>query len=165
MNASAAIEDTKRLILKRRYKAPRELVWKVWTDPEHVAKWWGPFGPEETSAKIDAAVGGIFFVAMTAPDGSKHPSRGEIKQIDPPRRLVIEGDANAPDDCGAGLPPRALIILSLDEVDGETLLTLDAHFPSMEAREAAETGGYATSWNATLDALAPFIEILVAAQR
>lgn len=165
MNASAAIEDTKRLILKQRYKAPRELVWKVWTDPEHVAKWWGPFGPEETSAEIDAAVGGTFYVSMTAPDGSTHPSRGQIKQIDPPRRLVIEGDPNAPDDCGAGLPPHALITLTLDEVDGETLLTLDAHFPSMEARAAAETSGYATSWNATLDALAPFIEILVAAQR
>ena len=165
MNASATIDDTKRLILKRRYKAPRELVWKVWTDPEHVAKWWGPFGPEGTLAEIDAAAGGIFFVAMTAPDGSKHPSRGEIKQIDPPRRLVIEGDPNAPDDCGAGLPPRALIILTLDEVDDETLLTLDAHFPSIEAREAADTSGYVTSWNATLNALVLFIEDLFAAQR
>ncbi len=151
------IEETRRLTLTRHYKAPRDLVWEVWTDPKHVAAWWGPFGPDETSAEIEAVIGGLFAVAMTAPDGSSHPSRGRIEEIDPPNRLVIEGDPDAPDACGAGLPPRAIITVTFaDDRDG-TLLTLDAVFPSGQAREAAEASGYATSWNETLDALGPLL--------
>ena len=151
------VEETRRLTLSRYYNVPRDLVWTVWTDPVHVAAWWGPFGPDGTSAEIEAAVGGVFFVAMTAPDGSKHPSRGIIQEIDPQNRLVIAGDTDAPDACGAGLPPRAIITVTFDEKDGGTVLTLDAVFPSGDARDAAERSGYATSWRETLDALGPFL--------
>lgn len=154
------IDASRRLKLTRHYNAPRDLVWELWTNPKHVAAWWGPFGPDDTAAEIDAEVGGIFYVAMTAPDGSKHPSRGEIKEFDPPERLVIEGDANAPDACGAGLPPRAIITVLFEEDGDGTRLTLDAVFRDVDARKAAEISGYATSWNETLDALAPFIENL-----
>ncbi len=156
-----AIHASRRLTLTRHYKAPRDLVWNVWTDPKHVAAWWGPFGPDETAAEIDAEVGGIFFVAMTAPDGSKHPSRGEIKEFDPPNRLVIEGDANAPDACGAGLPPGAIITVLFEDDWGGTILTLDAVFRDADARKAAQISGYATSWNETLNALGPLLERLM----
>ena len=152
-----AFGPSRRLTLSRHYKAPRDLVWSVWTDPKHVAAWWGPFGPEQTQCDIEAIVGGTFLVAMTAPDGSKHPSRGLIKEFDPPNKLVIEGDAEAPDACGAGLPPRAIITVSFKEEDGGTRLTLVAEFPSDVARNAAIASGYVSSWNETLDALEPFL--------
>ncbi len=148
---------SRKLTLSRHYKAPRDLVWSVWTDPKHVAAWWGPFGTEQTQCEIEAIVGGTFLVAMTAPDGSEHPSQGVIKEFDPPNKLVIEGDANAPDACGAGLPPRAVITVFFEEEDGGTRLTLVALFPSDAARDAAKESGYVSSWNETLDALAPFL--------
>ena len=153
-----AAERARRLTLSRRYNAPRELVWEVWTDPKHVAAWWGPFGPDETSAEIEAAVGGIFSVAMTASDGSKHPSRGVIREIEPPNKLVIEGDADATDACGAGLPPRAVVTVLFEEDGGGTKLTLDAQFLSEEALEAANAGGYSASWNETLDKLSAYFD-------
>ncbi len=153
-----APEQSRRLTLSRHYKAPRELVWSVWTDPKHVAAWWGPFGPEHTQCEIEAIVGGTFLVAMTAPDGSKHPSRGLIKEFDPPGKLVIEGDARAPDACGAGLPPGAIVTVLLTEEDGGTRLTVDALFPSEAALKAANESGYVASWNETLASLEPFLE-------
>ncbi len=83
MKVQVAREDAQKLVMTRQYQAPRSLVWRVWTAPEHVAAWWGPFGPEQTAAEIDLRVGGVFFVSMTAPDGSSHPSKGVIKQIIP----------------------------------------------------------------------------------
>lgn len=158
------MSETRRLTITRHFNAPRDLLWKVWTEPKHVAEWWGPFGPDETSCEIEAAIGGIFAVAMTAPDGSKHPGRGVIREFDPPEKLVIEGEANALDACGAGLPPRAIVTVTFKELNDGTELTLHAVFPSLEAREAAEKSGYATSWIKTLDALGPFLERFSVAQ-
>lgn len=152
-----SLGDGRRLSLTRQYNAPRELVWAVWTEPEHVAAWWGPFGPDQTSCDIALALGGSFAVMMTAPDGSRHPSRGVIKELVPQEKLVIEGDPQAPDACGAGLPPGAIVTVLLEEIDGGTRLTLDAVFPSEQAMEDAKLSGYATSWKETLQTLDAFM--------
>jgi uncharacterized protein YndB with AHSA1/START domain len=146
--------------MTRTYKAPLDLVWSVWTDPAHVAAWWGPFGPEKTSCKIDLKVGGWFDIAMQAPDGTHYPSRGIIRELDPPSRLVIEGDPAAPDACGAGLPPKAFVTLQLEEVASGTKLTIETRFMTVDARDAANESGFSTSWNETLDGLVPYVENL-----
>ena len=151
------LDDTRRLTLTRHYSAPRDLVWEVWTDPKHVAAWWGPFGPDKTTSDIELAVGGTFAVMMAAPDGSEHPSRGIITQLVPQERLVIEGDPNAPDACGAGLPPRAMVTILFEDAEGGTRLTLDAVFPSAQAMEDANASGYQASWHETLQALDPYM--------
>lgn len=152
-----SLDDKRRLTLTRQCDAPRDLVWEVWTDPKHVAAWWGPFGPDQTTCDIELKIGGLFAVMMSAPDGSEHPSRGVITELVPGKKLVIEGDAGAPDACGAGLPPRAVITILFEDADAGTRLTLDAVFPSAEAMEAAKRSGYATSWQETLQALDAFM--------
>ena len=152
------------LTLSRRYEAPRALVWTVWTDPDHVAAWWGPFGPEQTRCDIEAMVGGLFHVAMHAPDGSEHPSKGVIREMIAGEKLVIEGDADATDACGAGLPPRAIVTVLFEDDAGGTLLTLMARFLSAEAREAATESGYLVSWRDTLEVLAPYLDTLADAR-
>ncbi len=147
-----------KLSLCRDYEVSRDLVWLAWTDAEHIAQWWGPFGPDKTISHIDAVIGGVFSVVMTAPDGSKHPSKGIIHEYDPPRKMVIEGDPDATDSCGAGLPPGAMITVKLEEVNGGTRLTLDAVFPSDAAQEAAKSSGYITSWTESLDVLELFLQ-------
>ena len=69
------------LKMSRIYNAPRPLVWKVWTDPEHLKQWWGPFGPEHTSCMMDFRVGGEFSVMMKATNGETVPARAEILEI------------------------------------------------------------------------------------
>jgi|GEM_PF-660780 len=157
-----SIDHKRRFTLTRHYIAPRDLVWAVWTDPEHVAAWWGPFGPDQTTCDITLTVGGWFAVMMTAPDGSQHPSRGLIAELVPNKKLVIEGDPQAPDACGAGLPPGAVVTILLEDMDGGTRLTLDAVFPSERAMEDAKRSGYATSWTESLEQLEGFIAQLAA---
>lgn len=137
----------------RRCKAPRELVWKIWTDPDHVANWWSPFGPDHTTSVIEPKVGGVYYVGMRAPDGSEHPSRGIISELIPFEKIVIMGDPNALDACGAGLPPKAVVTILFEDDSLGTSVTLDAVFDSEAARIAAEDSNYLISWTATFEAL------------
>ena len=137
----------------RRCKAPRELVWQVWTDPRHVEKWWGPFGPDDTSSEIDLRVGGTFYVRMHAPDGTEHPSRGVISELDPLEKIVMTGDPAARDACGAGLPPNAVITIRFEDDRLGTKVTLNTVFESEAARAAALDSNFHVSWTATFDAL------------
>ena len=137
----------------RRYRAPRHLVWEVWTDPKHIIAWWGPFGPDETSAAIDLTVGGLFLVAMCAPDGTEHLSRGIIQEIIPHEKIVLAGDLEARDACGAGLPPGSIITVTFADTEDGTQLTLRTEFPSPQARADAEASRFASNWAKILDDL------------
>jgi uncharacterized protein YndB with AHSA1/START domain len=77
------------LVIERELDAPRELVWRVWTDPDEVTKWWGPAGfvtPRE-SIEFDLRPGGVCRMTMVGPDGEEYPSDGHFGVVEPPRRL------------------------------------------------------------------------------
>jgi uncharacterized protein YndB with AHSA1/START domain len=151
------------LRMSRVFNAPRPLVWKVWTDPLHLARWWGPFGPENTSAEIDFRVGGEFRVLMKAPDGQVVPAAGEFLEIVEPERIVYEGDARAPTACGCGLPPRARVTVLFEELmRNKTQLVIETIFPDTDALVAANASGFSKSWNKTLDDMGPYLEKLLA---
>ena len=85
----------RQIFITRIFDAPRELVFRAWTDPDHVARWFGPDGfdtPRETVA-IDLRVGGRFELVMVQPQtGARFPVRYEIVALDPPRLLVLKGE-------------------------------------------------------------------------
>ncbi len=64
------------LIVTRRFNAPREMVWKAWTDPHHLAKWWGPVGFTAGDCKMDVGPGGEFSLDLHGPDGKPYPCKG-----------------------------------------------------------------------------------------
>src|SRR3546814_5482416 len=72
-----------------RLAAPRELVFKLWTDPKHLAKWWGPNGFTNPVCEFEARPGGRIYIDMTAPDGTVYPMDGVVEEILPPERLVL----------------------------------------------------------------------------
>src|SRR5687768_8662741 len=76
-------------VFKRVFDAPRELVFRVWTDPEHVAQWWGPHGFTNPVCIWDARPGNAIRLDMTAPDGSVNVIGGTFEQVVPPERLVF----------------------------------------------------------------------------
>ena len=76
------------LVITRVFDAPRELVWKAWTDPALVVKWWGPKGFTSPSCKIDLRVGGQYLFCMRTPDGQEGWSGGEYTEITAPERIV-----------------------------------------------------------------------------
>ena len=78
------------LTLERHYPAAPEKVWRAWTDPEAVTKWWGP-GPGEpvSAAELDVRVGGRFRIVFGGPDGRAHECAGTYKEVVPNRKLVF----------------------------------------------------------------------------
>lgn len=86
-NSSAADRE---LLITRLLNAPRELVWEVWTNPEHIAKWWGPNGFTNTIDKMDMKPGGEWNLVMHGPDGTDYKNESIFKEIVEPERIVYE---------------------------------------------------------------------------
>jgi uncharacterized protein YndB with AHSA1/START domain len=80
-----------KLVLTRIFDAPRDLVFKVWTDPKHVALWWGPHGFTTTIHEMDVRPGGAWCYSMRGPDGKDYPFNGEYVEVVEPERLVFDG--------------------------------------------------------------------------
>ena len=82
-----------KLVLTRVFDAPRALVFKAWTDPRHVARWWGPKGFTNPVCELDARPGGAIKILMRGPDGSEYPMTGQFRDVVPPERLVFVSQA------------------------------------------------------------------------
>ena len=89
MDAGALADDTPTLNLKRLFKAPRERVFRAWTDPAMLAKWWGPESRSCPFVELDPRPGGRWRTCMKAENGDEAWVQGEYKEVDPPRKLVF----------------------------------------------------------------------------
>jgi len=78
------------LIITRLLNAPRELVWDVFTTPEHIKNWWGPNGFTNTIDKMDVKPGGEWEFVMHGPDGTDYKNKSIYKEIIRPERIVFE---------------------------------------------------------------------------
>ncbi len=147
------------IVLERTLAAPPEQVWRMWTDAEEFARWYGPGGAAVTVLELDAVVGGIRHVEM-AMDTPQGPSSmwfvGEHRVVDEPHRLVYtesiaDADGEVLDPADLGMPadhPRVTeVTVELHPHDGGTRLVLT------HAGVPADSPG-ATGWTMALDALA-----------
>ncbi len=84
------------IVIERELDAPRELVWRMWTDPDEVARWWGPEGFTTPREKIeyDLRPGGVARLTMVGPDGEEYPSDGHFRVVEPPERLSFGEDSS-----------------------------------------------------------------------
>jgi uncharacterized protein YndB with AHSA1/START domain len=81
--------DNRELLATRNFRAPLPLVYRMWTEPEHVAQWWGPRGFTNTIEKMDVRPGGEWFLVMHGPDGRDFPNHYLYEEVVPNQRLVI----------------------------------------------------------------------------
>ncbi len=150
------------LVITRVFDAPRELVFKTWTDPQHVKKWWGPRGFTCLVCNIDLRTGGQYLNCMRSPEGKDYWSCGEYREIEEPQKLVCtdsfsdyNGNIVSPEVYGMSpdWPTEALITLILTEHAGKTRLMLQ-HSPikPSQEREMCRQG-----WNETLDKLTDYL--------
>lgn len=122
---------TKPFVLSRVFNAPRDLVWKAWTDAEHLKKWFGPKGTTLPTAKMDFRVGGTYHYCLRMPNGGDTWGKWTFRDIKAPERIVLIScfsDANG----GATRHPIAptwpletLSTTTLSESGGKTTLTLN----------------------------------------
>ena len=98
-STTTAVEETtgREIVTTRLISAPRELVWKVWTDPKHMAKWWGPDGFTTTTSKFEFRPGGVWRHVMHGPDGRDYPNEIIYENIEEPESISYSqsGDADA----------------------------------------------------------------------
>ncbi|MFY9314691.1 MAG: SRPBCC domain-containing protein [Burkholderiales bacterium] len=86
----ASVQTKPSLVLHRRFAVAPEKVWRAWTDPQAIAKWWGPGGQDPVSlAELDLRVGGRFRIVFGGPKGTEHECAGIYKEVVPNRRLVF----------------------------------------------------------------------------
>src|SRR6478735_9009341 len=78
------------LRITRTFKAPIELMWEVWTDPEHIANWWGPNGFTTTIHKMNIEEGGEWNLTLHGPDGTNYPNHSIYKEIIPLKKIVFQ---------------------------------------------------------------------------
>jgi uncharacterized protein YndB with AHSA1/START domain len=121
--------------VRRFFAAPRELVFRAWTEPEIFRLWIGPRYLENTLVEMDVRVGGSYRFVQTAPDGGTHAFRGEYLEVDPPRLLVSTFIYEPmPDD-------YSVDTVVLEEVDGGTLALMTSRHSSLAARDTHVANG------------------------
>jgi len=150
-------------VISRVFDAPRDLVWKAWTDPSRM-EWWGPKGVTIHHAKLDFRPGGIFHYAMRSPEGRDMWGRWVILEIVPPERLLFVNSFS--DEAGgitrhpmsATWPLELLSTITFAQQDGKTLLTVrelpvnatDVERKTFDEGHESMRGG----WSGSLDRLA-----------
>jgi uncharacterized protein YndB with AHSA1/START domain len=138
------------ILITRAFDAPRELVWKAWTTPELVRRWWHANRGEMTVCEIDLRVGGRWRYVMNAPGFGEVGFHGEYREIVPDERLVStevyegipDADANA-----------ALDTLTLEELGDRTLMTILVEHPTKEGRDAHIESGMEDGMQDAMDLL------------
>jgi uncharacterized protein YndB with AHSA1/START domain len=122
--------DPRSIIGMRVFAAPRDLVFSAFTDPKHLAQWWGPNGFTTTTHSFDFRPGGIWRFVMHGPDGRDYQNRITFDEIVRPERLVYHHDGGEDVE-----PVQFAQTLTFEDLgDDQTCLTWHGTFPSAEAR-------------------------------
>ena len=103
--------ENKGFNITRLLSAPVELVWRVWTSPEHIAKWWGPEGFTNTIHTMEVKQGGEWRLTMHGPDGKPYPNKSTFEEIIPEQKIVFRH-----------FNPDYLATILFEAKDGQTLL-------------------------------------------
>lgn len=147
---TANLKEKPSLSLSRRYPVAPEKLWRAWTDPQALKKWWGP-GPGEpvSAAELDVRVGGRFRIVFGGADGKANECAGVYREVVPNRKLVFTWH------WPRTTPERiSLVTLTFSKVGAETELVLQhEQFFDEAARE-----GHRKGWTGLLEKLAGFLQ-------
>ncbi len=132
-NSPVSTSD-REIVTTRVFDAPRELVWKAWTDQKHVEIWWGPKGFTNTFKKFEVKRGGKWVFIMHGPDGVDYPNRIVFEEVVKPERLVYAHSGDTDND-----PAQFHTTVTFAEVKRKTQVTMRAVFPTAEQRDLVVT--------------------------
>ncbi|HEX8551721.1 MAG TPA: SRPBCC domain-containing protein [Abditibacteriaceae bacterium] len=145
------------LVITRVFDAPRELVWRAWTESEHLQRWSCPKDFVVLFSEAALQSGGAWRVGMRSPEGREYVMFGEYSEIEPPSRLVFTHGWEA-DELHDG--HETLVTVRLDETDGRTTMT----FTQSNLATASSRAGHAEGWTGAFDNLRSLLQQLQTAQ-
>lgn len=146
------------LLITRIFDAPRELVFKAWSKPEHLMRWWGPHGCKLTVCETDFRPGGGWRFCMRQPGGIDEWQQGEYREIVEPERLVFtysfpQGSGGFTEDSKGKPGHQTIVTVNFYDHGGKTRLTVhQAIFENNAVRDDHIRG-----WNEALDHLADYV--------
>lgn len=143
------------ITLTRDFTAPRELVFKAWTEEARVKEWWGPQQFTNPVCKVDARVGGRMDIHMRSPDGTVYPMTATFTEIVAPEKIVFTSGAL---DGKGGILFEILNTVLLAEVGGKTRLTLTARVLKVTSQGSHYIGGMEMGWSGSLDKLVAYVD-------
>ncbi|MBG1233089.1 SRPBCC family protein [Aestuariivirga litoralis] len=147
-------EDKPQIITTRLLSAPRDLVWKVLTTPEHIKHFWGPDGFRNSIKSMDVKVDGQWLFTMHGPDGKDWPNRIIYREIDPPRYMRWDHDNGGASEFDHKFVGELELF---EEEGGKTRIELRVNEASMAARDNILSFGVAEGGKQNLDRLAAYV--------
>jgi uncharacterized protein YndB with AHSA1/START domain len=143
------------LVLTRLIDAPRELLYRAWTDPEMLKQWFAPLPYTTPHAELDVRPGGSNLIVMAGPDGQEMPNRGIYLEVVPNEKIVFT-DAFV----SAWVPspkPFMTVILTFEDEAGKTRYTARVRHWTAEDKEAHEKMGFHQGWGICADQLTALV--------
>ena len=153
MDGNSSVTVERELVITRVIDAPRSLVFKAWTQPEHIARWWGPQGFTTVHCEMDIRVGGSYRFGGRSPQGIEHWKRGVYRELVEPERVVF---TFAWENADGSLGPELLTTITFDEQNGRTRLTLRQSGFTTDAA----CGSHIEGWTSTLERFADYLATL-----
>lgn len=137
----------RQVIASRVFKAPRDRVFRAYTDPKLIPRWWGPRRLTTTVETMEVRTGGRWRFLQREPNGTEYAFRGEYKEVTPPERLVSTFEFE-------GMPGHIVLeTATFEEDDGNTRLTVTAHFETVEDLDGMLQAGMISGWKESYDRL------------
>ena len=165
---NSTVNETERMTVTRVFDAPREIVWKAWTDPQYVMQWWGPKGFTSPVCKMDFRVGGKFLCCMKSPDGQEFWNGIDYIEIVPQEKIVSlmyfsDPEGNRVEAEHYGIEHEAIegaydVTLFEDLGNGQTRLTFIGNESAAEAKNSGQLEG----WNEILEKFDAVVKGMVA---
>jgi uncharacterized protein YndB with AHSA1/START domain len=151
--ATVTLPTNEQILITREFDAPKHLVYKAWTTPDLVKRWWSGGYGEVTLAEIDLRVGGMWRYVMVAEGGFEVAFHGEFREIVPNERIVTTEVYEMPEAEALPEADVPLNIVTFTEVDGRTTLTLLVQTTSKELRDTIIDSGMETGMQEQMDRL------------
>ncbi len=150
--STLTLPSEREIVMTRVFDAPRELVFKAYTDPKLIPQWWGLRSNTTTVDKMDVRPGGVWRFVQSSADGNQDGFRGEYREIIPPQRLVNTFEWE-------GMPGHIVVDTAIfEELPGQkTRLTVTSLFASVEDRDGMLASGMEDGANETWDRLAELL--------
>lgn len=149
---------TKTVTLTRVFDAPRELVWQCWTDPRHMAQWWGPKVFTNPVCELDVRPGGRIWIVMRGPAHTAFdmdfPMSGTFEEVVAPERLVFTAVA---EDKNGHPQLRARTVVTFEAVGAKTRLTVQANAVGLTPLAPQMLAGMDDGWSQSLEKLGELV--------
>jgi uncharacterized protein YndB with AHSA1/START domain len=151
MNATLNTKPLKEVTITRVFNAPRQLVWKAWTDEKMMSQWWGPHRFRNLVCEMDVKPGGKIRIKMDSPEFPDHWMTGTFLEIDEPNKLVFNSGAFLDENSNPQL--EVMNTITFKEQNGKTEVTVHAAVTRATPAQAAAMAGMNEGWSQSLDRL------------